>query len=65
MITIKDFARDKKISPKAARSRLDRMVEQGLMVKRKGSKAQFIYEKVKPIKIKWHDPFNRIERGFN
>ena len=63
MITIKDFAREKKISPKAARGRLDRMVERGLMVKRRGLRAEFIYEEVQPAEVRWHDPFNRIDRG--
>ena len=63
MITIKDFAREKKISFKAARGRLDRMVERGLMVRRRGLRAEFTYEVVQPVEVKWHDPFNRIERG--
>ena len=63
MTTIKDFAREKKISPKAARSRLDRMVERGLMVRRRGLRAEFTYHEVQPVEVKWHDPFNRIERG--
>jgi DNA-binding Lrp family transcriptional regulator len=60
--TIKDFAREKKISPKAARSRLDRMVERGLMVKRRGLRAEFVYQAVQPVEVRWHDPFNLIER---
>ena len=63
MVTIKDFAREKKISPKAARSRLDRMVDQGLMVRRRGLRAEFVYQAVQPVEVRWHDPFNRIERG--
>ena len=60
MVTIKDFAREKKISPKAARGRLDRMVERGLMVRRRGLRAEFTYEAVQPVEVKWHDPFNKI-----
>jgi predicted ArsR family transcriptional regulator len=63
MVTIKDFAREKKISPKAARNRLDRLVERGLMVRKRGLRAEFVYQAVQPVEIRWHDPFNRIERG--
>ena len=63
MVTIKDFAREKKISPKAARGRLDRMVERGLMVRRRGLRAEFVYQAAQPVEVRWHDPFNRIERG--
>ena len=63
MMTIKDFAKKKKISLKAARSRLDRQVEAGVMAKKKGPANMFLYYEVVPTTIKWHDPFNLIERG--
>ena len=62
MMTIKDFAKKKKISMKAARSRLDRQVEAGLMTRRRGPSNMFVYYDVIPTTVKWHDPFNLIER---
>ena len=63
MMTIKDFAKKKKISLKAARSRLDRQVEAGLMIKKRGPANMFLYYDAVPVTHKWHDPFNLIERG--
>lgn len=62
MISIKDFAKKKKISLKAARSRLDRQVEAGLMIKKRGPSNMFLYYEVVPMTYKWHDPFNLIGR---
>ena len=62
MMTIKDFAKKKKISLKAARSRLDRQVEAGLMIKKRGPSNMFLYYDAVPVAYKWHDPFNLIER---
>ena len=62
MMTIKDFAKKKKISLKAARSRLDRQVEAGVMAKKKGPSNMFLYYEVEPKTYKWHDPFNLIGR---
>ena len=63
MMTIKDFAKKKKISLKAARSRLDRQVEAGLMIKKRGPSNMFLYyDAVPAVTYKWHDPFNLIER---
>ena len=63
MMTIKDFAKKKKISMKAARSRLDRQVEAGLMTRKRGPANMFVYYDVIPMTFKYHDPFNLIERG--
>jgi hypothetical protein len=38
------------------------MVERGLMVKRRGLRAEFVYQAVQPVEVRWHDPFNLIER---
>ena len=62
MMTIKDFAKKKKISLKAARSRLDRQVEAGVMAKKRGPSNMFLYYDVVPVTYKWHDPFNLIGR---
>jgi len=63
MMTIKDFAKKKKISLKAARSRLDRQVEAGLMMKKRGPSNMYLYyDAVPAVVYKWHDPFNLIER---
>ena len=62
MMTIKDFAKKKKISLKAARSRLDRQVEAGVMAKKRGPSNMFLYYDAVPVTYKWHDPFNLIGR---
>ena len=62
MMTLKDYAKKKKISLKAARSRLDRQVEAGVMAKKKGPSNMFLYYEVVPVTYKWHDPFNLIGR---
>ena len=62
MMTIKDFAKKKKISLKAARSRLDRQVEAGSMARKRGPNNLYLYYDVVPTTFRWHDPFNLIER---
>ncbi len=62
MMTIKDFAKKKKISMKMARHRLERQVEEGLMQRKKGPCNVYLYYDVIPTTFRWHDPFNLIER---
>ena len=62
MITAQDFAKKKKVSIKVARSRLAELEAEGLMRKKIGPSGLYLYYEVKPMNIKWHDPFNRIER---
>lgn len=62
MMTIKDFAKKKKISMKMARHRLERLVEEGLMQRKKGPCNVYLYYDVVPTTFRWHDPFNLIER---
>ena len=63
MMTIKDFAKKKKISMKMARHRLERQVEEGLMQRKKGPCNVYLYYDVIPTTFRLNDPFNLIERG--
>ena len=63
MFTVRDFARAKKVSLKVARTRLENLAAKGLMRRMRGPNNLYLYYEVKPMQIKWHDPFNRIERG--
>jgi hypothetical protein len=62
MITIKEYAQQKKISMKAARCRLDRQVKAGVMAKKRGPSNLHLYYEVTPMNFRWHDPFNLGER---
>jgi len=62
MMTIKDFAKKKKISMKMARHRLERQVEEGLMQRKKGPCNVYLYYEITPRTFRWHDPFNLVER---
>lgn len=63
MITAQEWAKKKKVSIKVARNCLAELEAEGLMRKKVGPSGIHLYYEVKPIAIKWHDPFNRIERG--
>lgn len=63
MMTAQEFAKKKKMSIKMARNRLKVLEADGLMRKQIGPSGLHLYYEVKPMCIKWHDPFNRIERG--
>jgi hypothetical protein len=64
MVTIKQYAAKHNINSKAARKKLDRLVEAGEMIRTQGPNRLLAYTKPKPLR--WHDPFNRtkhLERG--
>jgi len=64
MITIKEYAKKKKLSEKTARKQLENMVERGEMERLRGPNNLFLYkEKPTTPAIKWHDPFNKIKEG--
>jgi DeoR/GlpR family transcriptional regulator of sugar metabolism len=64
MITIKEYAKKKKLSEKTARRQLENMVERGEMERLRGPNNLFLYkEKPTTSAIKWHDPFNKIKEG--
>lgn len=60
MTTIREYAQQKKISLKMARHRLEKQVEEGTMIKKRGR--EYMYFEVTPVIYRWHDPFNLIER---
>lgn len=60
MLTVRDFARAKKVSLKVARTRLENLEAKGLMRRMRGPNNLYLYYEVKPMQIKWHDPFNKI-----
>ena len=62
MITLKDYAKKKKLSIKMARAQLDKKMEEGLMQRKRGPSNLYLYYEVIPMDIRWHDPFNKIER---
>jgi ribosomal protein S25 len=65
MMTAQEFAKKKKVSIKVARSRLAELESEGLMRKKIGPSGLHLYYEVKPMCIKWHDPFNRIGRKYD
>jgi hypothetical protein len=62
MMTAKDYAKKKKISLRAARSRLDEFVHEGKMQKKRGPSNLYMYYEVNPSNFRWHDPFNRCKQ---
>lgn len=62
MITLKDYAKKKKLSIKMARMQLEKKMEEGLMQRKRGPNNLYLYYEVIPMDIRWHDPFNKIER---
>jgi hypothetical protein len=63
MFTVRDFAKAKKVSLRVARTRLENLEAKGLMRRLRGPNNLYLYYETKPVPVKWHDPFNRIERG--
>ena len=61
MMTIKDFAKKKKISLKKARVLLEKKMEDGSMARKRGPSNMFLYYDVIPMTFKYHDPFNRCK----
>jgi hypothetical protein len=59
MITHKEYAIQKNLTTKQARTELDRKVANGLMV-RKRAKGFYLY--CDTTTFRWHDPFNLVER---
>ena len=62
MISLKDYAKKKKISLKMARMQLDKKIEDGVMARKRGPANMFLYYDVIPITVRWHDPFNRCKQ---
>ena len=62
MISLKDYAKKKKLSIKMARIQLEKKMEEGLMQRKRGPNNLYLYYEVIPMDIRWHDPFNKIER---
>jgi hypothetical protein len=62
MITIKEYAKKHKISMRAARWQLEDKMRRGLMDRKRGPSNLYLYYEVIPMDIRWHDPFNKIER---
>jgi hypothetical protein len=60
MITIREYAQQNNISLKMARHRLESQVKHGTMIKKRGR--EYMYFETTPMTIRWHDPFNLIER---
>lgn len=61
MMTIKDFAKKKKISMKKARVLLEKKMEDGSMARKRGPANMYLYYDVVPTTVRWHDPFNRCK----
>jgi hypothetical protein len=62
MITLKDYAKKKKISLKMARMQLEKKMEEGVMARKRGPANMFLYYDVIPMTVRWHDPFNRCKQ---
>jgi hypothetical protein len=60
VITIKQYAKKKKISERTARKQLDRKVDLGQMERQKGPSNSYVYYEPKYKEFRWHDPFNKI-----
>ena len=63
MISLKDYAKKKKISMKMARAQLDKKIEEGVMARKRGPANMFLYYDVIPMTFKYHDPFNRCREN--
>ena len=61
MMTVAQYAKKQKISENSARKRLERKVKLGYMVRIRGADHKYAYYD-KPVEIRWHDPFNLINR---
>lgn len=60
MMTIKEYAKKRKISERTARKQLDRKVALGTLARQKGSSNAYLYYEPKNEEYRWHDPFNKI-----
>lgn len=63
MITIKEYAKQHKISMRAARWQLEEKMSQGILDRKKGPCNMFLYYKIEVPNLRWHDPFNRCKRA--
>jgi hypothetical protein len=61
MITIKEYAKKRKISERTARKQLDRKVDLGKMERQKGPNNSYVYYEPKHDTYRWHDPFNKTK----
>jgi hypothetical protein len=61
MMTVAQYAKKQKISENSARKRLERKVKLGYMRRMRGPDHKYVYFD-KPPEMKWHDPFNLINR---
>ena len=59
MITIKEYAKKRKISERTARKQLDRKVDKGEMERQKGPNNSYVYYTPTYQNFRWHDPFNK------
>lgn len=59
--TVKDFAKDFRLSEKVARRRIYRLIENGDV--KQTSSGSYPVKYVEKLKINWHDPFNKCKRG--
>jgi hypothetical protein len=63
MFTIKEYAKQSKITERAARKQLDRKVESGYMKRKRGAHRYMYYYADQTPAFNWHDPFNKIRRS--
>lgn len=61
MMTVREYANQQKISENSARKRLERKVKLGYMRRMRGPDHKYVYFD-KPPEMKWHDPFNLVDR---
>jgi len=59
MMTIKEYAKKRKISERTARKQLDRKVDKGEMERQKGPNNSYVYYTPTYQNFRWHDPFNK------
>ena len=59
--TVRDFAEDLRVSEKAARHRIQRLIEKGEIEQLPSGTYPVKY--TEKMKFNWHDPFNRCKRG--
>ena len=61
--TIKDFAKELRISDKAARLRIKTMERERKIVRISEGVYPIVYQTALSLKERWHDPFNKCKRG--
>jgi predicted transcriptional regulator len=62
-ITIAEYAANHGITELTARKRLNKQVDLGNLMRKKGMNNSYIYFKKIPVDICWHDPFNLVKRN--